>query len=256
MKGVIFNFGKPGVLRSPTEYQVRYIKENYLQSFGITTHYDPDLIYWLFGDYPTKASKTRLQNLEPAMSSKSGDCLFFTTTLKTEVKTQYFIAVMVIKFKLNLMELIEFVGNDELATTPPYCYHPHVQHYLHETFKEHACIFFVGDPTESFVLKEPLALNRDMIKELYQKFPAQRYQDSKLYNWYYNDLEFPNQFGVKRDKRGHILSDATLIGSKFRNVPLIPPELTKWLFNKLKRRQRLSSEDYAYYGIRHGPKIP
>jgi len=43
VKGVIFNFGKVGILKPSGEYQVRYIREKSIGSI-VDTHYDSDLV--------------------------------------------------------------------------------------------------------------------------------------------------------------------------------------------------------------------
>ncbi len=156
----------------------------------------------------------------------------------------------------TLKDLESEIGKETLKNTPPYCFHPHIQQYLLDR-EDWKCTFFFGEPVNSFVLKDPLRLDRPLIKEMWENFPSEKYGRSKSFNWYYNAPNFIEQFWVRRKEtlENTPFSDAELIGSKFRNPPLMPLEITDWLLKLIYSREKLPPEQFPAYGIMHGPKL-
>lgn len=129
------------------------------------------------------------------------------------------------------------------------------RHLFTKDGEDEACTFFAGNAAKSFILKEIFPLDRELIQAIFERFPCEKYGGSDLYNWYYNDPQFPARFGTVRDKNGRFFPDANLIGSKFRNVPLLPPEITAWLLETCQARARLPPEEYKAHNIKYGEKV-
>jgi len=152
---------------------------------------------------------------------------------------------------ITLEELRDRYTDNEIANLERLNHNPHILRYFYGNGENLYCTFFIGNPEKSFIIKKPLPFDRNLVRNLFEKFPADKYRGNIKYNWYYNNPNFPNIFGLKKNKKGNLLTDTSLIGSKFRNAPLLPKEITKWLLIELKKLPRLSEDEYFKYGINH-----
>jgi len=254
MKGLIFNLGKKGGrLITSNRYKIKYIPENdtILRKVYGMSHRDPDLFHWTFSDYPDKQSKVHLGDL------KIGDYIFFNTTLYDNSATgnqKYFIAYLHICERVNIKDI-------KNLWKEPYCYNSHIQRALYGNGESPSCEIFVGDPKTSRIIRNPIPFNRTLVSGFFDRFDNENNAKEKsLYNWYYNKPQFPNVLGIQKyqsgKKKGNIISDTSLISSKFRQPPLLPSEICDYLIELMNEREVLPTNELQNYGFMHNPLHP
>lgn len=239
MAGLIFNFGLVGKLNTPDDneaYHVRLLKN----------HPDPDFIHWTFGDYPSKGPKGNMKSL------KVGDYIFFNTTLQdpsTKEIMKYFVAYMKISEIITLSELLKRYDENQLKILSPYCYNAHVMRYFYDVNGESSdCTLFIGNPSESKVIEDPIPFNRTLFQELFKRFNPELNRDDGRFNWFYNDPDYYKSFGIKRNKINKLLTDNNIINYKFKSPPYIPDNLSNYLKGIFGNKQELTPGALESYG--------